>query len=109
MINEPLALAIGGVLGAAFKAWMTVSQETFSRRSVADVVIGGLVGLLWTVYPVFQLPEGASLVQKGALVGIVAYTSSDLLSNLARRFGVVGPWADKPPTGTLGAKKPQGP
>lgn len=84
---EVYVLALGGLVGSAVKSWVTMSQATFSKQSVVDIVIGGVVGLLWPIWPPLPLPEGASLVQQAALVGCFAYFSSDLIANLARRFG----------------------
>lgn len=86
---EIYMLALGGLIGSALKAWLTMSQNTFSKQSMADILVGGLVGLLWSVWPMFELPATASLVQKAALVGAFAYFSSDVISNLAKRFGGV--------------------
>ena len=99
---DAYVLALGGVIGSAVKAWVTVSQPTWSKQSAIDVVLGGVVGLLWTLWPPFDLPVTASLVQKAAIVGVTAYFSSDLISNLAKRFGLV---AVTPPRTT----RPQAP
>ena len=102
---DAYVLALGGVIGSAVKAWVTVSQPTWSKQSAVDVVLGGVVGLLWTLWPPFDLPATASLVQKAAIVGVTAYFSSDLISNLAKRFGV-GPVT---PASAVKPARPQAP
>lgn len=96
---ESYVLALGGLIGSAIKAWVTVEQPTLSKQSLIDIILGGAVGLLWTIWPPFDLPATASLVQRAAIVGITAYFSSDLLANLARRFMPASP-PQEPPPGT---------
>ncbi len=80
-----LVLALGGILGAALRVVVTPEQPTFSRRTIADVVLGGVVGLLYPLYPVVQFPADATLLQRAAIVGLVAYFSGDLAAGLAAR------------------------
>jgi hypothetical protein len=77
----PYAFFLGGLIGTAVKAWLTTSQATFSKQSAVDVALGGIVGLLWNLYPPFALPAGASLVQQAALVGLTTYAASDVVGN----------------------------
>lgn len=81
-----LALAFGGLVGSALRVWVTNDQVNFSKQSIADLVIGAAVGLLWPLYPLFDFPANANIVQQAAIVGLVAYFSSDLLTNVATRF-----------------------
>lgn len=85
---EAAILALGGIVGSALKAWVTTDQMNVSKNTVADVLIGGAVGLIYPLYPVIDFPAAATLVQKAAIIGMIAYFSSDLITNVAARFGV---------------------
>jgi hypothetical protein len=66
-----LALAAGGVIGTGLRALLDNSQTTLSRKTVADLVIGGLIGGIYPVLlPSFVLGDG--LVQQGAFIALVS-------------------------------------
>lgn len=92
LVTEPssdrlsLVLALGGLVGSAARALLTTSQPTFSRRSLADVLIGGAVGFLWPLYPLIDFPAGATMFQKAVIVGVIAYFAGDVLLNSFQRL-----------------------
>ncbi len=88
---ESLILAIGGLLGSALKSWMTSTQATWSKQSLADVIIGAAIGLLYPLFPLVPFPDGASLAQKGAILFVLSYFGADLLTNLFQRLGMKTP------------------
>lgn len=87
-MDASIAMALGGLIGSGLKAWVTRSQETFSRASIADVLIGGAVGILYPLFPIVELPAAATALQKAAMIGVLAYFSSDLVANVAGRLGL---------------------
>jgi hypothetical protein len=87
-MNESLAYFLAGLLAAILKAYFSADQATLSRKSVADVVIGGAVGILYPLYPLFPLPTGANLLQRAAIVLVICYVSTDLLQNILGKAGV---------------------
>ena len=87
-MNATIAFAIAGLVAAALKAFVSADQATLSRKSVADVLIGGAVGILYPLFPVVPLPETANLLQQAVLVGVLSYFSSDLLQGILGKLGV---------------------
>lgn len=86
-MDVSIALAIGGLAGSLLRVVVTQDQDTFSKKSVADVVVGGAVGLLYPLYPVIELPAGASILQQAALVGVISYLTGDFVQSIVGRFG----------------------
>jgi len=70
---------LGGLVGSGLKAVITTSQETFSRKSVVDIAIGGMVGVLYPLYPIVPL-EG-TMLQQAAEIAVISYFAGDLLQN----------------------------
>lgn len=87
-MNPSLAFLIAGLAASALKAYVSSDQATFSRKSVADILIGGAVGLLYPLFPMIPMPANASLIQQAALVGVICYFSSDLLQGILSKLGV---------------------
>jgi len=85
---EAIYLALGGLVGSGLKAYVTTTQENFSKQSLADVLIGGAVGLLYPLYPVIDFPAGASIVQKAVMIAVIAYFSADLIPGILSKLGV---------------------
>jgi uncharacterized membrane protein YraQ (UPF0718 family) len=79
-------LALGGIAGSALKAFVSNDQVTLSRKSIADVLLGGAVGVLLPLFPVIPIPKDASVLQQAALVGAVAYLAGDVLVNLFQKL-----------------------
>lgn len=90
-MTETIAYLIAGLLAAVLKAYFSADQATFSRKSVADVIIGGAVGLLYPLFPLVPLPAGASLIQRAAIVLVICYVSTDLLQNVLGKIGIAMP------------------
>lgn len=87
-MNVSLVFGLAGLIGSALKAWVSNDQASFSKKSVADVAIGAAVGILYPLFPVIPLPESASLIQQGAVIGLVSYFSSDLITNVMTKLGI---------------------
>lgn len=87
-MNVSLAFGIAGLVGSGLKAWVSNDQASFSKKSVADVLIGGAVGILYPLVPFVPIPETANLLQQSALIGVISYFSSDLITNILTKFGI---------------------
>lgn len=85
-MNPQLAYLIAGLIGAALKAWATTSQETFSKRSVVDIILGGAAAVLIPQFAPNLIPTGVSLLTQSIIVGVVSYASSDLIQNMLGKF-----------------------
>ncbi len=82
---------ISGLLGAAVKAYGSNDQVTFSRKSVGDLILGGLTGILLPLVTPSLIPSGANIVQQAAVVALLAYAGSDIIQNFLTKFGVTLP------------------
>lgn len=80
---EAIALASGGVLGCAARALVSQSQDLISRKTIADLIIGGLVGIVYPLIAPIPIPSSghANLIQQAAFVGIVSYVADHVLVN----------------------------
>lgn len=87
---------VAGLIGAACKAFFSNDQATWSSKSVGDVVLGGLTGILFPLFSPMPLPEQANILQQAAVVAGVAYMGSDLIQNALQKFGKALPGV--PPT-----------
>ncbi len=86
-----IALLLAGLLGSVLKAWATQSQETFSKKSVVDVVLGGLAAVLVPQFLPSLLPPDANLLSTFAIVAVISYASADFVQNIIGKFGVALP------------------
>ena len=86
-MDPSIAFAVGGILGSSLKAVSSNDQTTFSRKSIVDIAIGGLVGILLPLFPLIPIPKDASMVQQMALVAAIAYFTGDLAVNFAQKLG----------------------
>lgn len=99
---EPYALALGGVLGAACRAFFKTGQANWSRETVQDVVLGGVIGFLWSVpmsfpvvgdvWPPFELPK-ASLAQRAVIVGVFCWLTVEMVKTILMRWAPT--WFEK--------------
>lgn len=87
-MNVSLAFGVAGLIASGLKAFVSTDQANISKKSIADVVIGGAVGVLYPLFPVIPIPETASVLQQAVLVGVVSYFSSDLLTGILAKLGV---------------------
>ena len=87
-MSPTLAYGLAGLIGSGLKAWVSNDQLSWSKKSAADVLIGGAVGVLYPLFPLVPLPETANLLQQGAIIGIISYFSSDLITNVLTKFGI---------------------
>lgn len=85
-MNVQLAYLIAGLLGSALKAWATTSQDTFSKRSVIDVILGGAAAVLIPQFLPNVIPTGVSLLTQAIIVGVISYASSDLIQNMLGKY-----------------------
>lgn len=81
---DPVTIAtfVGGIVGAGLRVMAAPDQETFGRKSVVDIVLGGIIGILVPV--TVGLPEG-SVAAKGAIVALSSYAGSNLLQDVLAR------------------------
>jgi hypothetical protein len=86
-----IALLIAGLLGSALKAYISTDQTTFSKKSVVDVVIGGLAALLIPQFFPSLLPPDANVASTFAIVAVLSYVSSDLVQGVLGKIGVAIP------------------
>lgn len=94
-----LVFFVAGVVGAACKAFFSNDQATWSRKSIGDVILGGLTGILFPLLSPVPLPEQANLLQQAAIVAGAAYLGSDLIQNALQKFGITLPGVPFAPTG----------
>jgi len=85
-----LALFCCGLLGSALKAYVTTSQATFSRRSVGDVLTGGVIAVLVPIYAPVLLPAAENIFGQGMVIFALSYFSSDLVTNVLVKIGLKG-------------------
>jgi len=83
---DTLIFLAAGALGAALRALAANDQDTFSRKSIVDVVVGALAGVLYPVFPVMALPTDASVWQQAALVALVGYVGASIAQNTIGRI-----------------------
>lgn len=79
-LQQTLALFVGGLIGSACRAYLTKSQETFSRQSLGDVVIGAIVGVLYPQFPILG-PLAGNVVQQASMVAIMGYFGASAIQN----------------------------
>jgi hypothetical protein len=82
-------LLIAGLIGGVLKALVTTHQPFASRQTIADVATSGAVGILLPASG--MLPDGWKPAWQAALVVIVTYSASDLVTNLLGRFKLIAP------------------
>lgn len=83
----------GGLVGSACRAAIAPDQVTFSKKSVVDLIIGGLVGV---IYPATGAPMlGANVIVQASFVAVLSYAGSGLIQDVLARAGI-GPGTPKP-------------
>jgi VIT1/CCC1 family predicted Fe2+/Mn2+ transporter len=95
-----IAYGIAGLIGSGLKAFVSTDQANISKKSVADVVIGGAVGILYPLFPFVPIPDTASLLQQAVMIGVISYFSSDLVTGILSKLGI-GPSTASMTTGQL--------
>jgi len=85
-----IALFMCGLLGSALKSYVTQSQGTFSRRSVGDILTGGVVAVLVPIYAPALLPGSQNIFGQAMVIFALSYFSSDLLMNVLTKVGIKG-------------------
>lgn len=80
---EALAFFAGGVVGCACRAAISKSQDFYTRKTVADLIIGGLTGIIYPVIAPIPIPSSAhaNIIQQAAFVALVSYFVDHLLQN----------------------------
>jgi len=78
-MNLTLVFILAGIIGAGLRAFLAASQEAVSRKSVVDVIVGGLVGGLYPLYPV--IPLVGNWLQQGLEVALLSYVAGDVVQN----------------------------
>jgi hypothetical protein len=92
-----IVLLVAGLLGSALKAWASNSQATLSKKSIIDVVIGGVAALLIPTFAPTMIPANATLVTQAAVIVMISYFSSSFIQNILTKLGVSAD-AGTPPT-----------
>ena len=85
-----IVLFLCGLLGSALKSYVTQSQGTFSRRSIGDILTGGVVAVLVPIYAPALLPGSQNVFGQGMVIFALSYFSSDLLMNVLTKVGIKG-------------------
>lgn len=67
-----IALMVGGLLGALFRAWTTEGQDFTSKTTITDAFLGAIVGILYPMVPLAGTPSG-NLAQQGAFMFALTY------------------------------------
>lgn len=80
---------VAGLVGAGLKAYFSNDQATLGKKSVGDVILGGVSGILVPV--LLPLPTDWNIVQQGALVVGLSYFGVDLIQNALQKVGVTLP------------------
>lgn len=83
-MNTTLLLFIAGLVGSALRAASTYSHDTFSPKSITDVIVGGIVGVL---YPLSGAPLPADPWQAAAVVAGASYVGASVLQGALGRLG----------------------
>lgn len=74
-----LMLTGAGAVGTALRALVSQSQDTFSRKTLADVVIGAFIGGLW---PQLGLPMlGTTMLGQAFFIALLSYFTDHALQN----------------------------
>jgi hypothetical protein len=80
---------VAGLVGAACKACLSNDQATWSRKSIGDVVLGGVGGILLpTIVP---LPVAWNMLQQAALIAGLTYSGVDVIQNVLQKLGLALP------------------
>lgn len=92
---QALLLFIGGAAGAFCRAACSVTQQTLSRRTIADVLIGGFIGVLLPILPLerlvgFRIDATLTAYQLMALAGIIGFVGNWTTTLIGWRLGVWG-------------------
>lgn len=90
-----LVFFAAGVLGAILKSYLSADQQTKSKKTLGDVILGGLTGILIPLLAPSLIPANANIVQQAALVAVGAYAGSDIIQNALMKVGITLPAAPK--------------
>lgn len=88
MDKTTLIFLAAGLVGGALKAMLSNSQGTFSKKSFADVVTAGFVGMLWPIMGPIPLPETANVLQQAGFIAFISYTASHVLTSALGKAGL---------------------
>src|SRR3990167_7642358 len=88
---DPASLVImaGALLGGVMRSLITKDQAFLSKRTLVDTVTSGAAGLV--LIGSGLLPGDWTPAAQAALVLIVSYVSSDLVTTLVGRFNLLSP------------------
>jgi hypothetical protein len=91
-----LMLWLGGALGAFTRALLSVTQQTFSRRTLADILVGGATGVILPVsvsilpFSNFDLSKFPFIAQS-AIAYFIGASGSFIFTTAGWRFGYIRP------------------
>lgn len=84
-----------GVVGAALKSYLANDQTTLSKKSLGDVILGGIGGILLPL--VIPLPPATTVIQQAAIIASLTYVGVDVIQNALQKFGITLPGTPKQP------------
>ena len=105
LVADSIWLALGGALGVAVRAFLTNGQRNLSRETAQDILLGGLIGYLWSIpvpyeipligigWPPFPFPEAAGISHRAAIVGGFTWLCAEAVKSLLVRFRPA--WLDR--------------
>jgi hypothetical protein len=101
IVTKEMALLAGGVLGAFCRAMASATQQTFSRRTFIDVVIGGAMGIITPILKldhVLPLKDAGAftLLDHAAVACVVAFIANWATTLIGFRLGII--WPEKKTT-----------
>src|SRR5262245_52576735 len=85
-MNPSLIFLLAGMLGAALRSLVASDQWTLSRKSVVDVVVGGLAGVLYPRFPLIGFPDGSTIWEQGAMIALLGYFGASVVQNILARI-----------------------
>jgi phosphate/sulfate permease len=85
---------VAGVVGAGLKSYLANDQTTLSKKSLGDVILGGIGGILLPL--VTPLPAGTTVIQQAAIVAALSYVGVDVIQNALQKFGITLPGSPPP-------------
>lgn len=83
-MNLNLLFCLAGLVGSALRAASTYSHDTFTAKSITDVIVGGIVGVL---YPLSGAPLPTDPWQAAAVVAGASYVGASVLQGVLGRLG----------------------
>lgn len=102
-MTQSVTYFVAGVVGTGCKSLLSQGQDFISKKTVVDIVVGGLVGILLPMFPIIPIPKDANLIQQAAMVAFVSYAAghaimSGLLTRMDSTKQLLSPTPEPPKT-----------